>query len=67
MARRIVGEKATIFALEIIELYKQLLDHREYVISKQLLRSAKLRMGVFNDHGRRNEPEYNGENKWTVG
>jgi len=28
------------FSLKIIELYKLLLDHKEFVISKQLLRSA---------------------------
>ena len=28
------------FSLQIIELYKKLLQHNEYVISKQLLRSA---------------------------
>lgn len=33
-------DKSFIFALEIIELYKQLTKNLEFVISKQLLRSA---------------------------
>ena len=40
MSENIALEKSFNFALSIIELYKILIDHREYVISKQLLRSA---------------------------
>jgi four helix bundle protein len=41
MAKRsIVKEKAIAFALEIIDLYRFLTAKREYVMSKQLLRSA---------------------------
>lgn len=36
----IVLDKSFNFALSIIELYKELKKHREYVLSKQLLRSA---------------------------
>jgi four helix bundle protein len=35
-----VRDQAYTFALDIIRLYQQLQDHREYVISKQLLRSG---------------------------
>ncbi len=38
--RSIIQEKSFQFALKIIELYKQLVAEKEYVISKQLLRSA---------------------------
>ena len=38
--KSIVNEKALAFALEIIDLYKFLIARREYVMSKQLLRSA---------------------------
>lgn len=38
--KSIVYEKAISFALQIIELYKFLKQNKEYVISKQLLRSA---------------------------
>ena len=40
MKSNIIQEKSFEFALKIIELYKILLDNKEYVISKQLLRSA---------------------------
>src|SRR5438045_8272269 len=36
----IIQKKSFDFALEIIFLYKALLEHKEYVLSKQLLRSA---------------------------
>lgn len=36
----IVLDKSFNFALSIIELYKVLIKHKEYVLSKQLLRSA---------------------------
>jgi|SRR6056297_1821400 len=35
-----VYEKSFQFALDIIELYKKLIDQKEYVLSKQLLRSG---------------------------
>ena len=40
MAERIIEKKSFDFALEIIELYRQLGEEREYVLSKQLLRSG---------------------------
>ncbi|HET7623965.1 MAG TPA: four helix bundle protein [Verrucomicrobiae bacterium] len=40
MAKSIIHEKSFHFALEIIELYKKLQAEREYVLSKQLLRSG---------------------------
>lgn len=40
MAKSIVKEKSFEFALQIIELYKVLHENREYVLSKQLLRST---------------------------
>ncbi|MFN6535960.1 MAG: four helix bundle protein [Nostoc sp. EkiNYC01] len=40
MAESIIQQKSFQFALKIIELYIQLQDQREYVLSKQLLRSA---------------------------
>lgn len=40
MAESIIGQKSFDFAKEIIELYKQLHDSNEFVISKQLLRSG---------------------------
>jgi four helix bundle protein len=36
----IIKEKSFAFSLQIIKLYKQLINEKEYVISKQLLRSA---------------------------
>ena len=36
----IIQEKSFHFAIKIIELYKNLVDHKEYVLSKQLLKSA---------------------------
>jgi four helix bundle protein len=38
--KNIIQEKAFDFALEMIRLYKVLLNQKEYVLSKQLLRSA---------------------------
>jgi four helix bundle protein len=40
MAKSIIHEKSFHFALEIIELFKKLQIEREYVLSKQLLRSG---------------------------
>jgi four helix bundle protein len=36
----IISEKSFDFALKIIELYKKLISEKEFVISRQLLRSA---------------------------
>jgi four helix bundle protein len=40
MKDSVVHEKAFEFALEVIRLYKQLVEQHEYVLSKQLLRSG---------------------------
>jgi four helix bundle protein len=40
MAQSLVGEKAYAFALSIIRLYSDLQRQREFVLSKQLLRSG---------------------------
>jgi len=40
MARSVIHEKSFLFALEVIELFKCLQAEREYVLSKQLLRSG---------------------------
>lgn len=40
MQDSLVRRKSFAFALEIIEVYKQLTGEREYVLSKQLLRSG---------------------------
>jgi four helix bundle protein len=40
MKESVVHEKAFSFALEIINLYKRLVEHHEYVLSRQLLRSG---------------------------
>lgn len=40
MAKSIIQEKSFTFALEIIELFKKLQIEREYILSKQLLRSG---------------------------
>jgi four helix bundle protein len=40
MKDNIVQRKSFEFALEIIKLYRQLVNEREYVLSKQLLRSG---------------------------
>jgi four helix bundle protein len=40
MKKNIIYDKSFEFSLEIIELYKILLSNKEYIISKQLLRSA---------------------------
>jgi len=36
----IILDKSFDFALSIIELYKEIIEHKEYVLSKQLLRSG---------------------------
>jgi len=36
----VILEKTFYFALDIIELYKQMLEQKEYVLSKQILRSG---------------------------
>lgn len=38
--KNVVKDKSFEFALNTIKLYKQLIDEREYVLSKQLLRSG---------------------------
>src|SRR5580692_9797982 len=40
MPKNIIHEKSFDFALEIVELFKRLQTEREYVLSKQLLRSG---------------------------
>jgi four helix bundle protein len=40
MPKGVIREKSFLFALEIIELFKKLQADREYVLSKQLLRSG---------------------------
>ena len=40
MSQSIVREKSFAFALEIISLYKQLQSEKEFVLSKQVLRSG---------------------------
>lgn len=40
MADSIIQKKSFEFALEIIRLYRELQDQREYVLSRQLLRSG---------------------------
>jgi four helix bundle protein len=40
LKRSIIKEKSFAFALEAIDLYKILKAQKEYIISKQLLRSA---------------------------
>ena len=40
MAESIIRQKSFSFALEIVELYRNIVAHQEYVISKQLLRSG---------------------------
>ena len=40
MARSVIREKSFLFALEIIEVFQKLREGREYVLSKQLLRSG---------------------------
>ncbi len=40
MKQNIIYDKSFDFSLSIIELYKILLSNKEYIISKQLLRSA---------------------------
>lgn len=40
MAESIIQKKSFQFAIEIIKLYKQLVNDREFVLSKQLLRSG---------------------------
>jgi len=38
--KNIVKEKSFKFSLQIISLYKKLIEEKEYIISKQLFRSA---------------------------
>ena len=40
MAENIIARKSFDFAIQIIQLYKKLVEEKEYVISKQLLRSG---------------------------
>ena len=40
MRRNVIVEKSFEFSLSVIDLYRQLIDQKEYVLSKQLLRSA---------------------------
>ena len=40
MKKNLIQEKSFEFALEIVKLYQQLVGQKEYVISKQLLRSG---------------------------
>ena len=40
MKENLIQEKSFNFAIRIIHLYKQLIDKKEYVLSKQLLRSS---------------------------
>lgn len=40
MGKSIVGDKAFIFAIRIVKLYKLLCERSEYVLSKQMLRSG---------------------------
>ena len=40
MAESIIQKKSFHFALDVISLYRELQEHREYVLSKQLLRSG---------------------------
>ena len=40
MKENLIQEKSFQFALEVIKLYQQLIANKEYVISKQLLRSG---------------------------
>ena len=39
-SENIIEQKSFDFALEVIELYKKLLENKEYIISKQLLKSG---------------------------
>jgi four helix bundle protein len=40
LKENLIQEKSFNFAIRIIHLYKQLIDKKEYVLSKQLLRSS---------------------------
>jgi len=40
LKENIIVSKSYAFALSVIQLYKQLLEQKEYVLSKQILRSA---------------------------
>lgn len=40
MKPNIIKEKSFIFALDIVQLYKKIIDKKEFVLSKQLLRSG---------------------------
>lgn len=40
MKENLILDRTFQFALSMVNLYKQLIEHKEYVLSKQLLRSA---------------------------
>ena len=40
MSKNVVKDKSYAFAIQIVELYKVLIDKKEFVLSKQLLRSG---------------------------
>lgn len=40
MSKSIIQEKSFLFAIRIVDLYKQLKEQREFVLSKQILRSG---------------------------
>lgn len=40
MGKNVVQDKSFAFALLVVELYKKLIEQREFVLSKQLLRSG---------------------------
>jgi len=40
VAESVIRQKSFAFALDVVRLYKELVERREYVLSKQLLRSG---------------------------
>ncbi|MBL4668546.1 MAG: four helix bundle protein [Flavobacteriales bacterium] len=40
MGKNVVKDKSYLFAIQIVELYKTLIEKKEFVLSKQLLRSG---------------------------
>jgi four helix bundle protein len=40
MGKNVVKDKSYSFAIQIVELYKLLIEKKEFVLSKQLLRSG---------------------------
>ncbi len=40
MKENVIKEKSFLFAIEIVSLYKVLVERKEFVLSKQLLRSG---------------------------